>query len=395
MKILHFSNSFFPCLESGGVVNFVYNLSKAQVENNNEVSVYTTDGCINRLDTNPIEYVYGVKTFYFKNLSNFVRMKLKLATPYKMPFTIKKDIEKYDILHIHEHRTTLAILARWASKNKKPYVLQSHGSALPFFQKKSLKNVFDFLWGNAVFNNASKVIALTNIEAKHYIDMGIDENKIEIVPNAINLEEFNDLPMGGEFRDKFNIGSSSKIILFLGRLHKIKGVDILVKAFKIFLDENKSEDVKLVIVGPDDGCLDYVNKLVHDLEIEDKVIFTGSLIGKAKLEALVDCDIFVCPSRYDSFPTTVLEALSCYKPVILSKNCHIYEWIHEKAGLACDLNEIALKDSLNTLIFDDDLKKKYSKNGRKLIEKNFNWDIVSKQLDRIYEDCVVEFNSLK
>lgn len=395
MKILHFSNSFFPCLEYGGVVNFVYQLTKTQVKNKDEVSVYTTDGCIKRLKNDSIEDVNGVKVFYFKNLSNFVIMKLKMASPYKMPFKIKKDVLNNDILHIHEHRTILAILANWASKNKKPYVLHSHGSALPFFQKKLLKNIFDFLWGNSILKNASRVIALTKIEAGHYIEMGVPESKIRIVPNAIDLNEFNNLPEKGNFRNKFNISPNDNVILFLGRLHKIKGADILIKAFKILIDEKKSDDLKLVLVGPDDGYLNYLEDLVHKLKIEDKVIFTGSLIKEDKLEVFVDSDIFVCPSRYDSFPTTVLEAMACSKPVLLSKNCHIYEWIHEKAGIAFDLNEIDLKESLNILLFDDELKKKYSNNGPKIIEENFTWDCVSKQLDKIYNECIIEFNSLK
>ena len=81
----------------------------------------------------------------------------------------------------------------------------------------------------------------------------------------------------------------------------------------------KLENVKLVVVGPDDGYLGELEALIKALRIEDNVLISGALYGKDKLEADVDADVYALPSRYETFPMSVLEAYSCGKPVIVSK----------------------------------------------------------------------------
>jgi len=163
LKILHICHSFYPCFASGGVVRAAYDLSKKLVEKGHDVSVYSTDGCYKRLDVkknSPVD-VAGIKTYYFRNLSNFLRWRLKIATPYYFPFVTSKEIPKFDIIHIHEHRNLLAVIVHhYAKKYGIPYVLQPHGSVWPFFAKQRLKKLFDSLWGYSILNDASKIIAL-------------------------------------------------------------------------------------------------------------------------------------------------------------------------------------------------------------------------------------------
>ena len=78
------------------------------------------------------------------------------------------------------------------------------------------------MWGNNVLNNASNLFALTETESEQYKTMGIDEDKITIIPNGIDLNEFQDLSEKGEFRKKYDIKTDEKIILYLGRIHKTK-----------------------------------------------------------------------------------------------------------------------------------------------------------------------------
>ena len=110
---------------------------------------------------------------------------------------------------------------------------------------------------------------------------------------------------------------TNRILLFLGRLNKIKGLDTLVIAFKQVIEESKN--VILVIAGPDDGYLDSLKNLVCSLKISDNVLLVGPLYGDDKLAAYVDADVYVLPSTYETFPVTILEAYACSKPVIASK----------------------------------------------------------------------------
>ena len=396
MKILHVAHFFYPCLSAGGVVNASYQIASKQGKDD-DVKVISSDSCKERLKFPNGRYdvdVDGIKVDYFKNLSNGFKLKTMLDTPLAAPFKIRKDIKDYDIVHIHEHRQTLAIIASYfARKNNIPYIVQAHGSVLPFFQKEGLKNLFDKVFGFKILHNASCVFALTEVEKEQYLKMGVDEDKIEIVPLGINLEEYENLPSYGKFRSKFNIGENDKLILFVGRIHEIKGLDLLLDAFNDLIvqsnEKNSLENIdcssiKLAIVGPDDGYLVKLEEKVKEYSLEENVIITGPLYKEEKQEALVDCDLFVIPSKYESFTTSGLEAMACSKPLVLTKNNHIHDWVDGNVGIACEDNKDSLREAIEKVLFDEELSQIFAENGNKLIKEKYNWDIINDQILEIY-----------
>ena len=405
MKILHVAHFFYPCLSAGGVVNASYQIASKQSKDN-EVKVISSDSCKERLKFPKGRYdvdVDGIKVDYFRNLSNRFKLKTMLDTPLGAPFKIRKDIKGYDIVHIHEHRQTLAILAsHFARKNNIPYIVQAHGSVLPFFQKEGLKNLFDKVFGFKMLHNASCVFALTEVEKEQYLKMGVDEEKIEIVPLGINLEEYENLPSFGKFRSKFNIGENDKLILFVGRIHEIKGLDLLIDAFNDLINQNDGKNdgendgenslngidssiIKLAIVGPDDGYLAKLEEKIKEYSLEENVIITGPLYNEEKQEALVDCDLFVMPSKYESFTTSGLEAMACSKPLVLTKNNHIHDWVDGNVGLACEDNKDSLRQAIEKVLFDEEMSLIFAENGKKLIKEKYNWDIINSQILEIYK----------
>ena len=197
MKILHVAHFFYPCLSAGGVVNASYQIASKQAKDN-QVKVISSDSCKERLKFPNGRYdldVNGIKVDYFRNLSNKFKLATMLDTPLAAPFKIRKYIKDYEIVHIHEHRQTLAIIVSYfARRHNIPYIVQAHGSVLPFFQKEGLKNLFDKVFGFRILHNASCVFALTEVEKEQYLKMGVEEDKIEIVPLGINLEEYENLP---------------------------------------------------------------------------------------------------------------------------------------------------------------------------------------------------------
>lgn len=389
MKILHVAHFFYPCLSAGGVVNASYQIAKMQARDNS-VKVISSDACKKRLKFENGRYdvdVDGIKVDYFKNISNRFKLATMLDTPLGAIFRIKNQIRDFDVVHVHEHRQTLSIIACYfARRYGIPYVVQAHGSVLPFFQKEGLKNIFDKVFGFKILHGASKVFALTEVEKEQYLKMGVEEDRIEIVPLGINIEEYSNLPEGGIFREKFNISKDDKLIIFIGRVHEIKGLDLLIDAFKELADSEA--DVKLAIVGPDDGYMDALNSRIAECGLSDKVIVTGPLYKREKQEALVDCDLFVMPSKYESFTTSGLEAMACGKPLVLTKNNHIHDWVDGSVGLACDDDKMSLKDAMADVLFDEELSKKFGMNGRRLIQEKYNWDMINEQILNIYESII-------
>lgn len=390
MNILQVTNFFKPSWEAGGPARVTYEISKTLASKGHKVTVYTSDGFKSRLDVEknkPVD-VDGIKVYYFKNLSTYFSQKLIFPILYYLPVIVRKNIKNFDIIHIHEHRTFLAVIIHYyAKKQKIPYIIHAHGSVLPFFQNQKLKKAFDFIVGNKILKDASKVIALTYAEREQFIKMSIDEDKIEIVPNGIDFSIYENLPERGLFRSKYGINKNEKVILYLGRIHRIKGVDLLVEAFSDLA--NKIENIKLVIAGPDDGFLSTLKAQIEHLRIGDKILFTGPLYEIDKLEAYVDADVYVLPSIYEAFPVTVLEACACGVPVIVTDRCGIADLVSGRVGFVVKYDKYILQDTIFKVLCDEKLRKEFGSIGRDVVKEEFNWIDLVGRLELIYETIEV------
>ena len=384
MRILQVTPTFMP--SNFGGISLFYNLSKNLTKRGHEVVVYTTDikDRYSRLaEIQGGRNIDGIKVWYYRNISNTLATKYRLSVPRGMSLAIRRKINSFDIIHLHNFRTFQNILIHhYAKKYDIPYVLQAHGSLTTFFHKRWLKRIFDVIWGRRILKDVSKVFALTPIEAEQYKNMGVSEHKIEIVPNGLDLSEFDNLPERGEFRTKYGLDANQKIILSLGRIHRIKGLDLLIKVFSDlakFLD-----DVKLVIAGPDDGYLTSLKKLVADSEISEKVLFTGPLYGQEKLKAYVDADVYILPSFYETFPMTLLEAMACGTPVIVTDRCGIADVINGQAGLVVPYDKDQLRDALLHMLSDDQMRLRFGEKGKLLVREKFNWEKIAEQVEGVY-----------
>jgi glycosyltransferase involved in cell wall biosynthesis len=391
MKILQVTNFFKPSWESGGPARVAYELSKKLVERGHEVTVYTTDGFKSRLNVEknkPVD-VDGIKTYYFRNLSSYLARKMVLPIPYYLPMVVRKEIMDFDVIHIHEYRTVLAIVIHhYAKKYGIPYVLQPRGS-VPTISKSKQKKLFDILFGQAIIGDANKIIASSKIESEQYRDVfpKLNNEKIVHMPNGIDLETYQNLPQKGEFKKKHSIKIDEKIILFLSRIHERKGADMLIEVFSKL--KSKFDRVKLVIAGPDEGYLDTLKLIVSKLDIEREVIFPGPLYEKDKLEAYVDADVFVLPSKSkeESFGNVVLEALACGTPVIITNNCGVSEWISDDVGYVVNYDKDQLRDAIFKVLSDGELRRRFGERGKKLVMEEFDWDGIVRKLEGVYENC--------
>ncbi|MCD4678478.1 MAG: glycosyltransferase [Desulfobacula sp.] len=193
------------------------------------------------------------------------------------------------------------------------------------------------------------------------------------------------MPKKGEFKKKYSIDDDTKVILFLSRIHERKGADILIEAFSKLISE--FENVKLVIAGPDEGYLDKLKSLAWDLNISNNVMFPGPLYGDDKMEAYVDADIFVLPSkdRYESFGNVVLEACACCTPVIVTNNCGVSEWIGNNGGYVVEYDKEQLRDAMLKMLSDDEVRRRFGEEGRRLVREKFDLDKISEKVEKLYE----------
>ena len=391
MKILQISNSFKPAWETGGTTRVVYEISCALFNKGHSVTIYTTDRGQKRVEikkNRPVP-VDNLIVYYFRNISNFMSMKMNIVTPYYLFFVARKQIKNFDIIHIHEHRTFLAVIVSYfAKKNNVPYIVQAHGSVMPFFQKTRFKRIFDKLWGNKILKNASKFIALTETESEQYKKMDIIERKIEIIPNGINLSFLNHLPQKGKFRHKYSINENEKIVLYLGRIHKRKGLDILLNAFLNI--SNELNHVKLVIVGPDDGFLNTIKKQAKDLIKDGKILITGPLYDEEKWEAYTDADLLVYPAIHEIFGLVPFESILCDTPIVVTKNDGCGELVEKlNCGYLVEYGDTqGLTEAINYILKNLDKQSKLVEAGKNYILNNLEWEKIANEVEKVYENCI-------
>jgi len=157
-------------------------------------------------------------------------------------------------------------------------------------------------------------------------------------------------------------------MLFVGDgLLDTDNLDILVRAFAKVIDQ--LDDVRLVAVGPDDGYLGELEALIRALKIENNVLIIGPSYGRDKLEAYVDADVYILPSRYEIWGMTVFEAMACGTPIILTENCGIAEHFKDKAGLVVKTDSLNLQEALLQMLMNREKQKIFRENCKTVMQK--------------------------
>lgn len=374
MRILQVVQFLTPV--RGGSAIVPYQLSEELAKKGHDITVYTSDYKI----AGDYKFPNSVKVFPLKTW-------LRWSEIYWTPGMIKRarqEISDVDIIHLHNYRTYQnLVVGRYAREYRIPYILQAHGSLTTYFQKPIRKRIFDRRWGFNLLKHASKVIAVTAIEAEQYLSMGVEKNKIEIVPNGIDLSEFDNLPEWGKFRTKFAVRNDEKVVLFLGRIEKLKGLSLLVEAMAGL--SRSFADVRLVVVGPDAGDVERIKALAKSLNVEGKILFTGPLFGMDKLEAYVDSDVFVMPSYYEIFGISALEALMCGKPVIVTDRCGVASTLESSSMLVVKHDAKQIEDAISGVITNGF---RQDKEIKEVIKTKFSWPAIANKMEDIYLSCI-------
>lgn len=207
MKILQIIPYFDPSY--GGPVTTVHGLSRKLAENGHEIYICTTDIKKNKGHLNSEKIKFDnekIRLLCLKCSNSWIGNNLGLIFSPEMRKYLKNSLKDFDIIHIHEIRGIHAIYTwYYARKYGIPYVLQAHGAAPIRYLNQNViliicKLIFHVLFGKIILRNSTKVIALTNIEKKQYELLGIPADKIEIIGNAIDVNNYVNLPNKGNFR---------------------------------------------------------------------------------------------------------------------------------------------------------------------------------------------------
>lgn len=385
MRILHAIRSVDPAV--GGPPAIATRMAAGQAELGHDVRVATYDAPRRRQDiATALDRVPHFDRVQMCPLP--APRSLELLIPRQTRAGLRRLVGEADVVHLHNLWQPLMLAtARECRRQARPYVVILHGHLDPWSleQRRLKKKLAFFLAFRRLLEGAAAMQLGTAAEQRLVETLGL---RVEgrVIPNGIFLEEVDPLPAPGTFRGRFPELGDRRFVLFLGRLHHKKGLDILAEAFARFAARHA--DVDLVVVGPDDGALGPFEDRVARLALAGRVHVTGPLFGEDKLAAIVDADCFCLPSRQEGFSVAVLEALACRTPVVISEGCNFPEVMEAGAGTVTDLDVDHVAAALDGLLSDADLRRRQSAAARDLVERHYTWPAVAEQTVKLYEDVL-------
>jgi len=274
---------------------------------------------------------------------------------------LKKIIKQFKPTILHAHYATSYGLVG-ALSGFKPFVISAWGTDVMKFPQKNFvaKSILKYN-----FKHADLICATSNT-IKEYIHQVITKD-VTVIPFGININEFKPKIVDTNFK------ITDFVIASIKPLELIYKIDILINSFSQI--SQKHLHLKLLIIGEgsEDGNL---KELVKKLNIYDKVVFTGRIPFNEISNYYNKINILVNISQYESFGVSVIEAMACEKPVIVTNVGGLKEIVNsDDVGLKVEVDNIEqTKNAIEKLITDKELCERISINARKHVVENYNWE---------------------
>lgn len=286
-----------------------------------------------------------------------------------------------DVIHIHcMWEALVRQMASHARKRGIPYVLSTHGMLHPFvLAQKRLKKWAYLTLFPGIVSGAGELFALNREEAEHIVRTF--RRPASVLPNGIAVDDYAQ-PERGLFRKRFPAIQDRRFILFVGRLHPIKGIDKLIRSYAHA--RSRGLELELVLVGPDDGERPALEQLVRELRLADRVHFTGGLFGPEKLDAFAACTIFAHRPRFEGFGITVVEALASGKPVVTTRECKLDGSAEAGALRMVEDTDETFGDSLLDIATRPGVGDELGLKGQQWVRATLGWEALALQAEAAY-----------
>ena len=325
--------------------------------------------------------------FFFRNISynvpnliNEIKVLSKLLSK-----------KKYDIIQAYD-QTYLSAIAPILLRKKYeiPIVLTTDNIAgYSWFYGDTFVDIAAKLYvysvGKWMLNSYDRLIFLYTKALDEAEKLGTPKDRVRVIPNGVELEKFKlDLDIDN-LRTNFSVGPDEKVLLFVGRLAKVKRVEILISLTKSLMKEGFKLKTLLVGDGPDRK---FYEKLVRP--IRSNVVFIGQVPRAEVAKYYSLADVLVLPSLSEGLPQVLLEASAAGKPCVATNVNGVSDIIvHGKTGYLVEKwNVGAYRDYVKSLLEDEQLSKKMGSMAAQHVKENFSWDTVVDKYEKMYEDIV-------
>ncbi len=404
----------FPPRIVGGLGTYISEIAPRFVRTGNDVTVFTlNDGkleehevqngidvyrpnLLNSEDVVPTviaedirRWGTGIRFFADLTMSNI------LSADKLVNVLVNKEHRDYDAIVVHDW---LSIMGGMIGKRelKKPLIFHLHSTERGRTLGEGSKTVRDLEYVGG--QKSDHVVTVSYAMRDELISQGFSQGKISVVYNGVDPDKYSPsrIPKSviEKIRSRYGIKPDDYMILFIGRIVVVKGVDRLVQAMVSV--KKTIPNAKLVVVGTSDMQAS-IEELVKTLNLDEHVKLRFEWIPEEeRIAHYAASDLCIFPSLYEPFGIVALEAMSMAKPVVVGAR-GVYgmkEFVVPNGPTQCGFhvnpyepNDIAW--GITSALQDVDKARKFGENGRKLVLETYNWDAVAKRTMGLYEDYLM------
>ncbi|MGC8642105.1 MAG: glycosyltransferase [Isosphaeraceae bacterium] len=298
---------------------------------------------------------------------------------------LKAAVRSAEVVHIHGlWQAHLRNGAKAARVSHVPYLITAHGMAEPWAlrHKRWKKTLYLTLVEYRNLRHAACLQALAQPEIEHLRRLA-PWVPIALIPNGVNLEFFHALPARSALESEYPELKDKFILLFFGRVHVKKGLNLLAKALKSVASD--FPELHLLIAGNDDGAWKPFREQVAGFSLARRVTYLGHVSGEQARKVWAAADAFTLPSYSEGFSMAILEALAASVPCLITSACHFPELAHAQGALVVDPTEDAVTQGLRELLeMTRQERQQMAQNGKQLVERRYTWDQQAVSLLSVY-----------
>lgn len=364
MRVLHVVGCYPPATEWGGLPAAVASFTGALTRAGVECEVFTTTGRSSRaLPRTPpgTRDVDGTAVTYFAAPDGF----RSFVAPGMLP-ALARRVREFDVVHVHMLWAFPGIAAaRAAERACVPYVVSPHGALDPWSltQWPRMKKAFLVLAEDRTLRRAA-FLHFTARAEREVAPAPYRALDAEIVPNVVDPLTFEPIGMDGR-RD------ASRTVLILGRIHVMKGFDLLIPAMREVC--RRVPGARLVVAGPDEGGYRAeVERMARAAGIGQAISFTGHLDPEGRARIFEEAAVLAMPSYRENFGLSAAEAMSAGLPVVVSDKVNICDDVAAaEAGAVVPLDPAALATALVRLLEAPSARARMGEAGRRLVRTRY------------------------
>ena len=378
MKICQITHGRVNPDGENGITRTVYNLNKYLNLNGISSSIYSFNDATKEVE--------DFKRDEFTTVKLFPRAKLIGSNDFEK--LILSDEFDFDVVNFHlMWMTDKNTILKALKKKRIPYIITVHGAYAPNLIDNLKKKISMLTLEGDFLKNASALHALCNEEKVYLKDLKL-KMPIYTIPNGIGDVEIEKIKNSNMLENPFDKKFIN--ILWVGRIREDKNVIGIVESLK-FLSKDIKEKIRIHIVG--NGIESYikkVNTVVKNNSLEKYVIFHGPKYKEEKYQYILNCDIYIQPSFSEGVSFSILDAMICEKPMILSRQTNMTYFYNKNFYLMTEPYPEDIAKAINDLSSNKELMSEFSKNSKKLVQEYFNWEKLIYEYIDMYNEVKVD-----